>query len=130
MGKHTDFQEELDLFLSNRSFLTDTIKNIIMTSVAMDMGIPKDTFEVSAQLEHIMNLSKVLKTTRATLEECFYPTIQFFNDNCFQLACNDYAAYQVKEFLPLCKNSLYAVHSLKKSMAANCKAKTPIGEIH
>ena len=41
--------------------------------------------------------------TKNQYENCFYPLVQSFQDNCFNFRCNDYAIYRIKMFLPLCK---------------------------
>ena len=125
-----DSQKELDALLSKRLLMTDTIKKVIFSTISMDIGFPGDTFETPTILDFITNSTNPLMTTRSTLEECFYPVVKFFNDNCFQLTCNDYAIYQVKQFLPLCKMSISAVDSLRKSMTVHCKFENPICGIY
>ena len=125
-----DSQKELDALLSKRLLMTDTIKKVIFSTISMDIGFPGDTFETSTIFDFIKNSTNPLITTRSTLEECFYPVVKFFNDNCFQLTCNDYAIYQVKQFLPFCKMSISAVDSLRKSMTVHCKFENPICGIY
>ena len=79
--------------------------------------------------KHIEESNRI-PTTRKMLEECFYPALNFFNDNCFEMTCNDYAIYQVKRLLPLCKRSVFSLESLRKSMKAHCKFEKPICGIY
>jgi hypothetical protein len=125
-------ENELNEFLSKRSLLTETINKVVLSAIKIDLGLSENEEMlgvINSVLDVIKHLGK-LPTTRRTLEECFYPALKLFNDNCFQLTCNDYAIYQVKHFLPLCKRGIFALDSLRKSMEVHCKFENPICGIY
>jgi len=125
-----DEENELNQFLSKRSLLTETINKIISSAIKIDLGLSENE-EIPYSLADVIHLFwEKFPTTRKTLEECFYPALKLFNDNCFELTCNDYAIYQVKHFLPLCKRSIFALDSLRKSMEVHCNLKNPICGIY
>jgi legumain len=122
-------ENELKHFLSQRSLLTETINKVILSAIKIDFGLSEDE-ELPYSLADVIKHFEKLSTTRKTLEECFYPALKLFNDNCFELTCNDYAIYQVKHFLPLCKRGIFALDSLRKSMEVHCKFENPICGIY
>jgi len=130
LDESNDLEKEINDLVSNRINMKETINQIVSSAVKIDLGlsdienIPDDTIS-----KHIEEFSK-LPTTRKTLEDCFYPALKFFNDNCFEMTCNDYAIYQVKRLLPLCKRSVFSLDSLRKSMKAHCKFEKPICGIY
>lgn len=102
---------------SKRSALTETLDKILSTAIKIDHKSLKRADNPTPLF--FGKRSEAYPTTRAILEKCFYPIVKLFNENCFELTCNDYAIYQVKQFLPLCKAGI-AVDSLRKSMAVHC----------
>ena len=123
---------KLNDFISKRLLLTETIKKITMTVLQMTLGLSEKN--PNSLLDRLNKNSTAVSTTRAILEQCFYPIVNIFNDNCFQLTCNDYAIYQVKQFLPLCKmgkaSLIAVVESLRKSVDVHCKFEKPICGIY
>ena len=113
---------KLNEFISKRLLLTETIKKITMTVLQMTFGLSENN--PNSLLDRLNKNSTPVSTTRVILEQCFYPIVNIFNDNCFQLTCNDYAIYQVKQFLPLCKmgkaSLIAVVESLRKSVDVHC----------
>jgi hypothetical protein len=122
----TKIENDLYDLQSNREIMTGTIQKIISTAIEIE----HTSLDMQNSYQKL-NLDEFAtrQTTRSDFVNCFYPIVKLFSDNCFELTCNDYAIYQLKEFLPLCKAGI-TLESLRKSVDVHCKFENPICGIY
>ena len=126
-----NLETKINDLITKRITLKETINKIVSSAVSIEFGVPDGPdSKIPDSISNQIKESSKIPTTRETLENCFYPALKIFHDNCFKMTCNDYAIYQVKRLLPLCKRSVLSLDSLRKSMKAHCKFEKPICGIY
>ena len=131
LEENMNLETKINDLITKRIGLKETINKIVSSAVSIEFGLPDGPdSRIPDSISNQIKESSKIPTTRETLENCFYPALKIFHDNCFKMTCNDYAIYQVKRLLPLCKRSVLSLDSLRKSMKAHCKFEKPICGIY
>lgn len=101
--------KELDTLLSKRNVMTEVTKEIVA-------HVTKNAKSADAVVAAKMKLTNF---------DCYEPAVKAYNDQCFDLACNDYSLRQLYAFVNMCEMG-FKSEDIINAVNKSCSKRAPV----